>query len=108
MARTGFGDLAAAALAKTMDGISTNTLRDKLLLQYRLDVAAVVTGHRPAIRITVDNPVYSPAPEVRRVEAREKTHSRGHLVYLDIEDNHCTVQGFKSLAEVKSHLISCS
>ncbi|KAK3817458.1 MAG: hypothetical protein J3Q66DRAFT_430903 [Benniella sp.] len=67
MAQTGFGDLAAAALAKTMD-------------------------------------VYSPAPEVRRVEAREKTHSRGHLVYLDIEDSHCTVQGFKSLAKVKSHL----
>jgi len=105
MAQTGFGDLAAAALAKAMDGISiTNTLRDKLHLQHRLDVAAIVAGHRPGIRITVDNPVYSPAPEVRRVEAREKTHSRGHLVYLDIEDNHCTVQGFKSLAKVKSHL----
>ncbi|KAF9343565.1 hypothetical protein BGX34_006608, partial [Mortierella sp. NVP85] len=103
MAQTGFGDL--AALATTMDGISiTNTLRDKLHLQHRSDVAAIIAGHRPGIRITIDNPVYYPASEICRAKAREKTHSRGHLVYLDIEDNHCTVQGFKSLAKVKSHL----
>ncbi|KAG0214596.1 hypothetical protein BGX31_001054 [Mortierella sp. GBA43] len=105
MAQTGFGDVSAAALAKSMDGISiTNALRDQLHLQHRLDVAAIVAGHRPGLRITVDNPAYSTPEQQRRVESREKTHSRGHLVYLDIEDNQCTVQGFKWLARVKSDL----
>ncbi|KAF9960500.1 hypothetical protein BGZ65_012214, partial [Modicella reniformis] len=104
MAQTGFGDLAAAALAKSMDGISiTNTLRDQLHLHHRIDVAAIVAGHRPGVRITLDNPIFA-TPDNHRVEAREKTHSRGHLVYLDIEDNNCTVLGFKSLAKVKSRL----
>ncbi|KAG0312525.1 hypothetical protein BGZ99_009457 [Dissophora globulifera] len=111
MAQTGFGDLAAAALAKSMDGISiTTVLRDQLNLQQRLDFVAMAAGHRPGLRIISDNPIFAghgsdmasppPAREVRR----EKTHRTGHLIYLDIEDNQCTIQGFKLLANIKSRL----
>ncbi|KAF9184083.1 hypothetical protein BGZ50_003889 [Haplosporangium sp. Z 11] len=100
MAQTGFGDLAAAALAKSMDGISfTNTLRDQLQLQYRLDIAALTAG----IRVRTDD-LRPSNSEKSQMEAREKTHSSGHLVYLDIEDNQCTLQGFQELAKVKSRL----
>ncbi|KAG0256428.1 hypothetical protein BG011_004505 [Mortierella polycephala] len=100
MAQTGFGDLAAAALAKSMDGISfTNTLRDQLQLQYRLDIAALTAG----IRVRTDDLRPSNSGK-SQMEAREKTHSTGHLVYLDIEDNQCTLQGFQELAKVKSRL----
>ncbi|KAG0364060.1 hypothetical protein BGZ54_007876, partial [Gamsiella multidivaricata] len=104
MAQTGFGDVAAAALAKSMDGISiTSTLQDQLNLQQRLDIAAISAGHRPGLRLAVDNPLFAMTPRPRP-EVREKTHSKGHLVYLDIEDNQCTVQGFRSLASIKSRL----
>ncbi|KAI1310282.1 hypothetical protein EDD11_003751 [Mortierella claussenii] len=105
MARTGFGDLAASALAKSMDGISfSNTLQSQLHLQSRLDIAAIAAGHRPGMRFIVHNPLFAPLDQPLQKEMREKTHARGHLVYLDIEDNHCTIQGFKSLARIKSRL----
>ncbi|KAG0206665.1 hypothetical protein BGX28_001913 [Mortierella sp. GBA30] len=104
MAQTGFGDLAAAALCKSMDGISfTNTLRDQLQLQHRLDIAALTAGHRPGVRLMVDSSRIPPTAKPEQ-ETKEKTHSAGHLVYLDVEDNQCTVQGFKSLAKIKSQL----
>ncbi|KAF8932830.1 hypothetical protein BGZ58_006768 [Dissophora ornata] len=116
MAQTGFGDLAAAALAKSMDGISfKKTLRDQLQLQQRLDVVAIAAGYRPGLRITSDYPLHANviggqpdrATSSQPRAVPEKTYSMGHLVYLDIEDNHCTVQGFIALAKVKSqrHLV---
>ncbi|GJJ70435.1 hypothetical protein EMPS_02784 [Entomortierella parvispora] len=100
MAQTGFGDQAAAALAKSMDGISIkHTLRDQLQLQHRLDVAALTAGHRPGLRVRVgDVPLTYPESSY----SREQTHTVGHLVYLDIEDNQCTAEGFRSLASIKS------
>ncbi|KAG0050944.1 hypothetical protein BGZ83_004276 [Gryganskiella cystojenkinii] len=102
MAQTGFGDLAAAALAKSMDGISIrHTLRDQLQLQHRLDIAALTAGHRPGLRVRVgDMPLTVP----ESTDAREQTHTVSHLVYLDIEDNRCTSEGFRSLAGIKSRL----
>ena len=100
MAQTGFGDQAASALAKSMDGISVkHTLRNQLQLQHRLDVAALTAGHRPGLRLKVgDVPLTCPESSY----AREQTHAVGHLVYLDIEDNRCTAEGFRSLANIKS------
>lgn len=118
MAQSGFGDGAAAALAKSMDGISiTTTLRNQLQMQHRLDIAALTAGHRPGIRVKIGGgsvggdsvfPAAAaaaaslPSPVV--TESRAQTHSVGHLVYLDIEDNQCTQQGFRELAKVQSRL----
>ncbi|KAF9438166.1 hypothetical protein BGZ76_009456 [Entomortierella beljakovae] len=107
MSQTGFGDLAAIALAKTMDGVSfSNTLQDQLLVQNRLDVAIMATGHRPGLRFIGENPLAAlgtPLPPLPK-RSREKTHQKGNLVYLDIEDNYCTKEGFKALAAVKARL----
>ncbi|KAF9114259.1 hypothetical protein BGX27_011310 [Mortierella sp. AM989] len=106
MAQTGFGDLAAAALAKSMDGISfSNTLQDQLVFQNRLDVAVLVAGHRSGMRFMADSPLAGiPSRVPKMTKTREKTHPKGHLIYLDIEDNQCTSDGFKALAKVKSRL----
>ncbi|KAF9957310.1 hypothetical protein BGZ72_001948 [Mortierella alpina] len=105
MAHTGFGDLAAVALSRSMEGISfTNTLRDQLQLQHRLDVAALTAGHRPGVRLMID-PALVPVPARSQQEAREKeTRLTCHLVYLDIEGNQCSVQGFQALAKIKARL----
>ncbi|KAF9305438.1 hypothetical protein BGZ74_010202 [Mortierella antarctica] len=118
MAQSGFGDGAAAALAKSMDGISiTTTLQNQLQMQHRLDIAALTAGHRPGIRVKIGGgsiggdsvlPVVVAAaaslPSPIVTESRAQTHSVGHLVYLDIEDNQCTQQGFRELAKVQSRL----
>lgn len=118
MAQSGFGDGAAAALAKSMDGISiTTTLRNQLQMQHRLDIAALTAGHRPGIRVKIGggniggDSVFPAAvaaaaslPNPIMTESRAQTHSVGHLVYLDIEDNQCTRQGFRELAKVQSRL----
>ncbi|KAF9202264.1 hypothetical protein BGZ49_007559 [Haplosporangium sp. Z 27] len=107
MAQTGFGDLAAAALAKSMDGISfSNTLQNQLVLQSRLDIAAIAAGHRAGIRFGGDHSVTSMSPRlaIPIPQTREKTHLKGNLIYLDIEDNQCTEEGFEALAKVKSRL----
>ncbi|KAF8978067.1 hypothetical protein BGZ46_006847 [Entomortierella lignicola] len=107
MAQTGFGDLAAAALAKSMDGISfSNTLQNQLVLQSRLDIAAIAAGHRAGIRFGGDHSVTSMSPRlaIPTPQTREKTHLKGNLIYLDIEDNQCTEEGFEALAKVKSRL----
>ncbi|KAF9579430.1 hypothetical protein BGW38_004308, partial [Lunasporangiospora selenospora] len=107
----------ASALAKSMDGISfSHALRDQLQLQHRLDIAALTAGHRPGIRVRVDAPISSElggvgAPNTTGYsstfamkEMKTQTHPVGHLVYLDIEDNKCTEQGFRSLASISSRL----
>ncbi|KAG0327214.1 hypothetical protein BG004_002814 [Podila humilis] len=115
MAQTGFGDGAATALAKSMDGISiTTTLRDQLQMQHRLDIAALTAGHRPGIRVrigggdvggdTVFPAIAASLSDPVVTESRKQTHAVGHLVYLDIEDNQCTQQGFHELAKIKSRL----
>ncbi|KAG9324003.1 hypothetical protein KVV02_003482 [Mortierella alpina] len=105
MAHTGFGDLAAVALSRSMEGISfTNTLRDQLQLQHRLDIAALTAGHRPGVRLMID-PALVPIPANAQQEPREKeTRATCHLVYLDIENNQCSVQGFQALAKIKARL----
>ncbi|KAG9073189.1 hypothetical protein KI688_000976 [Linnemannia hyalina] len=103
MARTGFGDMAAAALSKSMDGISiTSTLQDQLMMQHRLDIAALTAGHRP-IRIRAQDPMLMTTGLKAKV-IKEKIQSAGCLVYLDIEDNECSAKGFRALAHVKSRL----
>lgn len=103
MAQTGFGDMAAVALSKSMDGISiTSTLQDQLMMQHRLDIAALTAGHRP-IRIKAQDPMLV-TTELKAQVIKEKTQSAGCLVYLDIEDNECTAKGFRALAHVKSRL----
>ncbi|CAO3570875.1 unnamed protein product [Mortierella alpina] len=105
MAHTGFGDSAAVALSRSMEGISfTNTLRDQLQLQHRLDIAALTAGHRPGVRLMID-PALVPIPARSQQEPREKeTRVTCHLVYLDIEGNQCSVQGFQALAKIKARL----
>ncbi|KAF9288211.1 hypothetical protein BGZ68_000674 [Mortierella alpina] len=105
MAHTGFGDLAAVALSRSMEGISfTNTLRDQLQLQHRLDIAALTAGHRPGVRLMID-PALVPIPARSQQEPREKeTRVTCHLVYLDIEGNQCSIQGFQALAKIKARL----
>ncbi|KAF9967763.1 hypothetical protein BGZ70_008315 [Mortierella alpina] len=105
MAHTGFGDLAAVALSRSMEGISfSNTLRDQLQLQHRLDIAALTAGHRPGVRLMID-PALVPIPPRSQQELREKeTRVTCHLVYLDIEGNQCSVQGFQALAKIKARL----
>ncbi|KAF8938176.1 hypothetical protein BGZ47_008691 [Haplosporangium gracile] len=103
MAQTGFGDMAAVALSKSMDGISiTSTLQDQLMMQHRLDIATLTAGHRP-IRIKTQDPILV-TTELKAQVIKEKIQSAGCLVYLDIEDNECTVKGFRALAHVKSQL----
>ncbi|KAF9921835.1 hypothetical protein FBU30_008098, partial [Linnemannia zychae] len=103
MAQTGFGDMAAVALSKSMDGISiTSTLQDQLMMQHRLDIAALTAGHRPGLRFKQDPMLVT--TELRTQVIREKVRSAGCLVYLDIEDNDCSVKGFRALALVKSQL----
>ncbi|KAF9138767.1 hypothetical protein BGX30_008772 [Mortierella sp. GBA39] len=103
MAQTGFGDMAAAALSKSMDGISiTSTLQDQLMMQHRLDIAALTAGHRP-IRIRAQDPMLM-TTELKAKVIKEKIQSAGCLVYLDIEDNECSAKGFRALAHVKSRL----
>ncbi|KAG0375420.1 hypothetical protein BGX24_009146 [Mortierella sp. AD032] len=103
MAQTGFGDMAALALSKSMDGISiTSTLQNQLMMQHRLDIAALTAGHRPGLRIKQDPMLLT--TELRPQVIREKIQSAGCLVYLDIEDNDCTAKGFRALAHVKSQL----
>ncbi|KAG0205484.1 hypothetical protein BGX33_007884 [Mortierella sp. NVP41] len=104
MAQTGFGDMAAVALSKSMDGISiTSTLQDQLLMQHRLDIAALTAGHRPGLRIVTQDPMLV-TTQLKPQVIREKIQSAGCLVYLDIEDNQCTPKGFRALAHVKSQL----
>lgn len=104
MAQTGFGDMAAVALSRSMDGISiTSTLQDQLMMQHRLDIAALTAGHRPGLRIMVQDPMVV-TTELKPQVIKEKIQSAGCLVYLDIEDNECTVKGFRALAHVKSYL----
>ncbi|KAF9573068.1 hypothetical protein EC968_009028 [Mortierella alpina] len=105
MAHTGFGDLAAVALSRSLEGISfTNTLRDQLQLQHRLDIAALTAGHRPGVRLMID-PALVSIPTRSQQEAREKeTRVTCHLVYLDLEGNQCSVQGFQALAKIKARL----
>lgn len=104
MAQTGFGDMAAIALSKSMDGISiTSTLQDQLMMQHRLDIAALTAGHRPGLRIRAHDPMMV-TTELKPQVIKEKIQPTGCLVYLDIEDNECTVKGFRALAHVKSHL----
>ncbi|KAF9119547.1 hypothetical protein BGW39_000228 [Mortierella sp. 14UC] len=103
MAQTGFGDLAAVALSKSMDGISiTSTLQNQLMMQHRLDIAALTAGHRPGLRIKQDPMLMTTALKPQAI--KEKIQSAGCLVYLDIEDNDCTAKGFRALAHVKSQL----
>ncbi|KAG0291474.1 hypothetical protein BGZ96_005169 [Linnemannia gamsii] len=104
MAQTRFGDMAAVALSRSMDGISiTSTLQDQLMMQHRLDIAALTAGHRPGLRIRAQDPMVV-TTELKPQVIKEKIQSAGCLVYLDIEDNECTVKGFRALAHVKSHL----
>lgn len=103
MAQTGFGDMAAVALSKSMDGISiTSTLQDQLMMQHRLDIAALTAGHRP-IRIKAQDPMLV-TTELKAQVIKEKIQSAGCLIYLDIEDNECSAKGFRALAHVKSQL----
>ncbi|KAF9171710.1 hypothetical protein BGX21_004728 [Mortierella sp. AD011] len=107
MAQTGFGDQAAAALAKSMDGISfSNTLQDQLEFQNRFDFVAITGGHRSGIRFGMDSPLLAVPYRTTKLspKSRRKTQSKGNLIYLDIEDNQCTQEGFKALAKVKSRL----
>ncbi|KAG0002225.1 hypothetical protein BGZ79_003389 [Entomortierella chlamydospora] len=107
MAQTGFGDQAAAALAKSMDGISfSNTLQDQLEFQNRFDFVAIAGGHRSGIRFGMDSPLLAVPYRTTKLspKSRRKTQSKGNLIYLDIEDNQCTQEGFKALAKVKSRL----
>ncbi|KAF9354688.1 hypothetical protein BGX26_007477, partial [Mortierella sp. AD094] len=107
MAQTGFGDQTAAALAKSMDGISfSNTLQDQLEFQNRFDLVAIAGGHRSGMRFGMDNPLLAIPSRALKLtpKSRGKTQSKGNLIYLDIEDNQCTQEGFKALAKVKSKL----
>ncbi|KAF9396230.1 hypothetical protein CPC16_003940 [Podila verticillata] len=105
MSQSRFGDGAAAALAKSMDGISiTTTLRNQLQMQHRLDIAALTAGHRPGIRVKIGGGSIGGDSVFPAAVAAAASLPIGHLVYLDIEDNQCTQQGFRELAKVQSRL----